>query len=175
MAAHYRNAYRFALGLSGNHNDACDLTQQAFYIAHQRLHQVREPAKQKQWLFTVLYREFLRSRRRGAAHPQTTLEFSERELPRIHVDHAASLDGEAVLLALQGLEENFRMPVALFYLNQVSYKEIAVTLDIPVGTVMSRLSPGKQMLRRFMEEGSSVVDSKIVPLRQPRTKGGIDG
>jgi DNA-directed RNA polymerase specialized sigma24 family protein len=49
---HYRSAYLFALSLSGKHEDACDLTQQAFYIAQTKGAQVRDESKRKQWLFT---------------------------------------------------------------------------------------------------------------------------
>ena len=172
---HYRPAYRFAFSLCGNHNDACDITQQAFYLAQTRAHQLRDDAKRKQWLFTILHREFLRTRRRETAHPQTSLEFSEPLLPPITVDHASNLDGKAVLLALQSLPEGFRMPLVLFYLDQLSYREIASTLDIPIGTVMSRLARGKQMLRERLEEERVADASKIVPLRQPKQEGGLDG
>ena len=94
------------------------------------------------------------------------------------MDHAASLDGEAVLLALRSLDENFRLPVTLFYLNQLSYKEIAATLDIPVGTVMSRLARGKQMLRRGLEETRetrAADDAKIVTLPRLEARGGANG
>ena len=170
MEEYYQPAYRFAFSLSGNHSDACDITQQAFYLAHTRSHQLRDPAKRKQWLFTILHREFLRTRRREIAHPQSALEFCEHELPPIHVDHAATLDSKAVLLALQTLDENFRVPLALFYLDQFSYKEIAAALEIPIGTVMSRLARGKQMLRQRLEQRRVENNGKIIPL----THFGVD-
>src|SRR5471030_1003736 len=64
---HYQAAYRFAFSMTNNHSDACDLTQQSFYLAHTRSHQLRDPAKRKQWLFSILYREFLHGRRRATA------------------------------------------------------------------------------------------------------------
>ncbi len=175
VEAHYQAAYRFAFSLCGNHPDACDITQQAFYLAHTKGHQLRDDSKRKQWLFTILHREFLRTRRRETAHPQTSLEFSEPLLPPIHVDHAIHLDSKAVLLVLQTLDENFRMPLVLFYLDQLSYKEIAATLDLPIGTVMSRLARGKQMLRQRLEEDRVGDAGKIVPMPQPKREGGIDG
>ncbi len=172
---HYQAAYRFAFSLSGNHHDACDIAQQAFYLAQIRAHQLRDAAKRKQWLFTILHREFLRTRRRETAHPQTTLEFSEPSLPHITVDHAACLDSQAVLVVLQTLDANFRMPLALFYLDQLSYKEIAATLEVPIGTVMSRLARGKQMLRQRLEEKRVEDNGRIIPLRQAHAERGNDG
>jgi len=172
---HYQMAYRFAFSLTGNHNDACDITQQAFYLAYTRDHQLRDANKRKQWLFTILHREFLSTRRRETAHPQINLEFSEPELPHIHVDHASCIDSKALLLVLQGLDENFRVPLVLFYLDQLSYKEIAAALGVPIGTVMSRLARGKQMLRHRLEERTREGTGKIVPLSRPEAEGGTDG
>jgi RNA polymerase sigma factor (sigma-70 family) len=172
---YYQAAYRFAFSLAGNHNDACDITQQAFYLAHTRSHQLRDDSKRKQWLFTILHREFLSTRRRETAHPQISLEFSEPLLPPITVDHATNMDGKAVLLVLQDLDVNFRIPLVLFYLEQLSYKEIATTLDVPIGTVMSRLARGKQMLRQRLEEKRTGDPGKIIPVRQPNAEGGANG
>jgi RNA polymerase sigma-70 factor (ECF subfamily) len=173
---HYQAAYRFAFSLCGNPSDASDITQQSFYLAHLRSHQLRDAGKRKQWLFTILHREFLRTRRREAAHPLSTLEFSEPLLPHITVDHASSIDGKTLLSVLQTLDESFRVPLVLFYLEQLSYKEIAATLEVPIGTVMSRLARGKVMLRQCLEEKRGETSAgKIVPLRQPRKEGGSHG
>ena len=80
------------------------------------------------------------------------MEFCEAELPRISVDHAASIDGKTLLLVLQTLDDNFKIPLVLFYLEQLSYKEIATVMEVPIGTVMSRLARGKQMLRQRLEK-----------------------
>jgi RNA polymerase sigma factor (sigma-70 family) len=172
---YYQPAYRFAFSLSGNHNDACDITQQAFYLAHTKSHQLRDPAKRRQWLFTILHREFLRMRRRDTAHPHTTLEFSEHELVPINVDHATSLDSKTLMRVLETLDEHFKIPLVLFYLDQLSYKEIAATLEVPIGTVMSRLARGKQILRQRLEQKHEEDINKIVPLRQSAAERGIDG
>ena len=152
VEAHYQSAYRFALSLCGHEADACDLTQQAFGIAQAKFQQVRDPSKRKSWLFTTLHREFLRGRRRRAAHPHEPLESVEDELPLITVDHAARIDSHGLLATLLGLDEHYRVPLSLFYFEQLSYKEIAELIEVPIGTVMSRLSRGKELLRQAFEE-----------------------
>ena len=144
-------AYRFALSLCGRHDDACDLTQQAFVIAQRKLHQVRDESKQKAWLFTVLRREFLHGRRHRSQRDHHSLELVEAELPPLQVDCAAQLDARSAAETLQSLDEHYRLPLSLFYFEQLSYKEIAEALDLPIGTVMSRLARGKEVLRQRLE------------------------
>jgi RNA polymerase sigma-70 factor (ECF subfamily) len=62
------------------------------------------------------------------------------------------LDGASVMAALQKLDETYRAPLALFYLEEHSYRDIAEILEIPIGTVMSRISRGKQLLRKTVLE-----------------------
>ena len=172
---HYQAAYRFAFSLAGNHDDACDLTQQAFFIAQTKGHQLRDRSKGKQWLFTVLRREFLSTCRHASAHPKTTMEFAESELPHISVDNAAALDARSALAALHALDANFKAPLLLFYIEQLSYKEIAEALEIPIGTVMSRLARGKAALREVLEQKRTGHADKIVPLPSGQTGGAADG
>ncbi len=147
VTLHYENLYRFALSLSGREAEACDLTQQTFYRWAQRGFQLRDRSKAKTWLFTTLYREHLGSRRRDVRHPHVEIGSVEHELPRLEATTVNQMDGSAVMEALQQLEEAYRAPLTLFYLQQHSYLEIAGLLEIPIGTVMSRLSRGKAQLR----------------------------
>lgn len=159
--AHYTPLYRFALSLARNQADAGDLVQQTFYIWATKGHALREVAKVKSWLFTTLYREFLRVRRRD--NRSTSIEElppTEKELTAEETDRTAKLDAMTVMESLQAVDEVFRVPLTLFYLEELSYQEIAETLDVPIGTVMSRLSRGKAQLRNELnrtEQGTKVV------------------
>ncbi len=145
---HYQPLYRFAYSLAHNEADAADLTQQTFLRWATRGFQLRKRGKAKTWLFTTLYREFLSSRRRHQRFPHLELGDAESKLPSVDPRAVDSLDGTAVLEALGRLDEGFRAPLTLFYLQQHSYQEIAGILDLPIGTVMSRLSRGKAQLRQ---------------------------
>lgn len=148
---HYEALYRFAVALSGNANDAADLTQDTFHVLLVKGGQIRDPQKAKTWLFTTLYRRFLGQRRRASLRPEVSLETAESELPVLDAQGIEALDGSAVRSALFDLPENYRAPLAMFYLQQLSYREIAEVLGVPIGTVMSRLSRGKQLLRRQLQ------------------------
>lgn len=149
--AHYAGLYRFALSLARREADAGDLVQQTFFIWAKSGHQLRETNKAKTWLFTTLYREFLRGRRREQRSQSIEdLPVAEREVAEEPQDQARSMDGRQVVEALQQVDELFRAPLTLFYLQDLSYQEIAQTLDVPIGTVMSRLSRGKAQMRKLL-------------------------
>ncbi|MCF3649063.1 RNA polymerase sigma factor [Synoicihabitans lomoniglobus] len=174
--AHYTPLYRFALSLARREADACDLVQQTFFIWAKSGHQLRETAKAKTWLFTTLYREFLRGRRRDQRSQSIEdLPPSAQDVPSEDVDHARRLDGQQIVAALQDVDEVFRAPLTLFYLEDLSYQEIAETLDVPIGTVMSRLSRGKAQLRKLvarLEAGRS-TEGGIVEFPKIN-KGGVN-
>ncbi len=170
--AHYASLYRFALSLARNSADAGDLVQQTFFIWATKGHGLRESAKAKSWLFTTLYREFLRGRRRDArATSLEDLPPGEADVAAEDVDRVARLDAGTVMAALQTVEEVFRAPLTLFYLEDLSYQEIASAIEVPIGTVMSRLSRGKAQLRAVLAREEAAGRAKVVPF--PSAKGGL--
>ena len=152
VSAYYEPLYRFALGLSRSEADAADLTQRAFERYGEKGQTLRDTAKTKTWLFTTLYRDFLQQKRHTTRFPESELDETPEafiaELPRAE----AAADANIAVAALHALEEPFRSTLALFYLQEHSYKEIADILAVPIGTVMSRLARGKEMLRARMDD-----------------------
>ncbi len=151
---HYANLYRFALSLVRNEAEAADLTQQTYFILATKGGQLRDLSKAKSWLFTTLHREFLALKRRTNRFADIDPADVEEEVS-FEADSAAvrNADASVVIEALGKVRETFRIPLALFYLEDLSYKEIADILDVPIGTVMSRLSRGKNELRACLSEG----------------------
>lgn len=166
--AYYPNLYRFALSLAKHESDAADLVQQTYWVWMKCRKKIRNPAGIRAWLFTTLYREFLRERRRG-----TRVEYRDGQLldgeagaPAPAADGARRLDGEWALNALRRVPEPHRAALALFYLEEYTYAEIATILDIAPGTVMSRIYRGKQILKslgRAAETPSSTAGAAAAP------------
>jgi RNA polymerase sigma-70 factor (ECF subfamily) len=150
VARYYEPLYQFAFSLTRSEADACDLTQQTFYVWATKGHQLRDPDKVKTWLFTTLHRQFLESRRRQNRFPHQEIEAADLELPVIAPLELSGLDAAHVLATLARVDENFQAPVALFYLQDCSYKEIAEMLNLPLGTVKSRISRGIAQLQKML-------------------------
>ncbi|MCX6914458.1 MAG: RNA polymerase sigma factor [Verrucomicrobia bacterium] len=160
---HYGPLYRFAMSLTRTENDACDLVQQTFLTWATKGHQLQDPAKVKSWLYTTLHRAFLESRRRFTRFPHLEISEAEAELPSVEPDLVSHLDAQDVVQLLGQVDEQFQAAVALFYLEDYSYNEIAGILEIPLGTVKSRIARGLAQL-------------KVLVLRKPaspsKEKGG---
>lgn len=146
----YGPLYQFAFSLTRVEADACDLTQQTFTIWATKGHQLRDASKVKTWLFTILHREFLESRRRQTRFPHLELEEAATELPTVSPAAISRLDAAQALEALASIDEIYQAPVALFYLQDYSYNEIAEVLGVPLGTVKSRLARGIGQLQRLL-------------------------
>lgn len=162
---HYSAVYGYAVRLSGSPADAEDLAQQTFLIAHQKLHQVRESHKADRWLFAVARSCFLKSRRRKRPAPAANLELNVDEIPE-DVDVDSDIDEEKLQTAINELADEFRVVVLMFYFEELSYKEIAAELELPIGTVMSRLSRAKGRLRNnlFSDETDRTAEHGNSPL-----------
>jgi RNA polymerase sigma-70 factor (ECF subfamily) len=153
VACYYQPLYKFAFSLTRTEADACDLTQQTFYVWAAKGHQLRDESKVKTWLFTTLHRAFLESRRRQTRFPHHELSEVAFELPALSPSIASQLDATHVVKALEQMEGIYQAPVALFYLEDCSYKEIAEILDVPIGTVKSRMARGIAQLQNILAEG----------------------
>jgi len=147
---YYQPLFRFALSLARNESDASDLVQQTFLIWARKGHSLREASKVKSWLFTTLYREYLRVRRRISPFVYQEPEVLEAALPSVQPEVFTALDANQAVDALQTVDEIYRAPLTLYYLEHMSYKEVAESLSIPIGTVMSRLSRGKTQLKNTL-------------------------
>jgi RNA polymerase sigma-70 factor (ECF subfamily) len=156
----YMPLYRFGLALSRSETEAQDLTQQTFYIWATKGHQLRDGSKIKTWLFTSLYREFLAGQRHQERFVGTdgSDDLTETEV-ELSKSAANQLDGAIAQKALLALPDYYRAPLMLFYLKELCYREIAEILDVPIGTVMSRISRGKTLLRKVLAE-TATPDSR---------------
>jgi RNA polymerase sigma-70 factor (ECF subfamily) len=164
--AHYQALFRFGMSLTRDVNTASDLVQETFCIWAAKGSQLKDRTKAKTWLFTTLHREFLSLRRRASKFSDEPVDEDSAEAATPSQDDAErQMDGQRALEILGSLEETYRAPLALFYLQQHSYKEIAEILDVPIGTVMSRLSRGKEMLRRRMTAEPSSAPKNILQLQ----------
>lgn len=152
VAEHHVTVYRYAFRLTGSSADAEDVTQQTFLIAQQKLDQVRDAERVGHWLLAVARNVFLKTRRRSPPLSAANLDIDVNSLPdpattETNTDEAA-IEPEKLQAAIDELPDEFRIPVLMFYFEEASYRDIAEQLDVPPGTVMSRLSRAKSHLRR---------------------------
>jgi RNA polymerase sigma-70 factor (ECF subfamily) len=144
---HYGPLYRFAMSLTRAESDASDLVQETFLTWASKGHQLQNPSKVKSWLFTTLHRCFLESQRRLTRFPHLELTAADEELPNVEPELVNRLDAQHIVELLAQVNPQFQAAVALFYLEDYSYNEIAAILDVPLGTVKSRIARGLAQLR----------------------------
>ena len=155
---HLGFVYNMALRLSGNPYDAEDLSQEVCAIAFEKLPQLKDPAQCKFWLLSILRNKYLRSleRRRpellNIADDESYMAALEA-VPSDEDPEALFLEketAETVQQCLHGLPEKYKTPLVLFYTEDWSYKEIASGLDVPIGTVMSRIARGRELVKKAL-------------------------
>jgi RNA polymerase sigma-70 factor (ECF subfamily) len=160
---HHALLYRYAYRLCGSASDAEDLTQQAYLTAHLKLDQLRDPAKAKAWLCMIVRNTFLKGRRGAKGAAVFSLENSPE--PTRAIADQPELDAEELQEVLDELPEQFRTPLIFYYFEELSYREIAEHMGIPIGTVMSRLARAKGHLRRRL------MDDSNCPKISPKVQG----
>jgi len=153
---HYAALYRYAYRLSGTADTASDLTQETFCKAQAQLSQLRDPERAKAWLFSILRNAYLHQVRADRAHRLVSLEHAG-EVPQALPDPFPEVEPEKLQAALNAIPEGFRTPLILFYFEEFSYRDIAEHMDLPIGTVMSRLSRAKAHLRHRLAPDAKVA------------------
>ncbi len=167
---HLDAVYRYAYRMTGAVHDAEDLTQQVFLLAQERVEQLREVERARGWLFTILRNCFLKTVQRAQPVPVTSVGVNLEEVPAKNqigqtvTENGYAVDGAELQAAIDELPAEFRVVVAMFYFEECSYREIAEKLDLPMGTVMSRLARAKGHLRSRLFE-TEPVRAKPTPVR----------
>ena len=153
IEAHIPGLRRFARALvRGDRQHADDLVQDCLERALSRWHRRRAEGDLRGWLYTILYNGFLselsRQKRRGV-HDALTL-VSETELPAVEGGQNSALEHRDLLRAFAALPQEQRSVLFLIGVEGLSYEEAARVLSVPIGTVMSRLSRGRERLRHLL-------------------------
>ena len=143
---HYALVYRYSYRLTGSAADAEDLTQHVYLTAQAKLDQLREKSHAKAWLCTIARNAFLKSVR--GRRNATVISLESVAEPTGEIPPETVVDPQELQTVLDELPEEFRTPLILFYFEDFSYREIAEQMDVPIGTIMSRLARAKTYLRR---------------------------
>jgi RNA polymerase sigma-70 factor (ECF subfamily) len=145
--------YRVAYRLAGNHYDAQDLVQEALLRVRKGLERY-EPGSLEGWLARIVTNVFLDDVRRKQRRPADALpDDPDRVLPESPSAEDASAElSEEIQAALASLPPEFRVPVVLCDVADQSYEQIADAMDVPLGTVRSRIHRGRRLLRAALED-----------------------
>jgi RNA polymerase sigma-70 factor (ECF subfamily) len=155
VSLYYDPLFRFAMSLTRAESDAGDLVQETFLTWAAKGHQLQDATKVKAWLFTTLHRRFLETQRRRTRFPHLELTEAEHDLPNVEPESVNRLDARWVVELLAQVDPQFQAAVALFYLEDYSYNEIAAILEVPLGTVKSRIARGLAQLKALVREKTS--------------------
>jgi RNA polymerase sigma-70 factor (ECF subfamily) len=160
---HADQLYRIALRLSGSSQTAEELVQETYLRALRAWESYQPGTNLAAWLATILRNVYLDEARRQSRRPAVEVLDDESEYflydqlaggtpPQTHDVVLNRLSGEAILDAIGKLPENFREAVVLVDVGDFSYQDAAQILDVPIGTVMSRLHRGRRLLKRALAE-----------------------
>ncbi|MCE5197592.1 sigma-70 family RNA polymerase sigma factor [bacterium] len=159
MDRYYTMVYRLCLNMSGNVPDAEELTHDSFVEAYLKLGQLREPDRFGGWLKTLALNVCRMWYRRNQ---QSVVELAEDQVAVVDDIEDSSIRAR-MSYGLHTLSTPHRLVLALHYYEELSYDEIAVFLEVPKGTVMSRLHRARQALKEVMEQMTEYEEIPAVP------------
>ena len=144
---YYRPVFNLAVGLCGKLERALALTQHTFCLALERQNDLRQAAHAKSWLLTILFREFLKEKRREALRSAHSSSDKLGRSPRARRQHVEPATADRAPGALTQMREELRIPFILFYLKDFSCSQIAEYLGISMEAVLGRLSHARRHFR----------------------------
>jgi RNA polymerase sigma-70 factor, ECF subfamily len=149
---HWKDLYRMAVRMLQSPERAGDAVQEAYLLAWKSFEKYEVNTNCRAWLFQILFNVVRHERRnwfKWITGKEEDLAMTDQPSPPSLPD---ALTDSAILSALDDLPEQFRAVVLLTDVEEFSYKEASEILNIPIGTVMSRLSRGRALLRTQLEE-----------------------
>ncbi|MEI6568633.1 MAG: RNA polymerase sigma factor [Verrucomicrobiota bacterium] len=153
------------MSLTLTESNPCDVVQQISQTCPTKGNQVHDASKVNTWRYRTLHRTFLEFRRRITRFPHLEITDVEAELPNLEPGLVSHLDALDVIQLLGQVDEQFQADVSLFYRETYSYNEIAGILDIPLGTVKSRIARGlaqlKELVMRKTDAPGKVTEGRL--------------
>jgi RNA polymerase sigma-70 factor (ECF subfamily) len=163
MLPHLEALYNFALHLANDHDDAEDLVQDTMVKAFRFFSSYEKGTNAKAWLYRILKNSFINRYRKVSKQPvQVDFEEISAFYESVRSEQSETTDmqelmyremlGDEISKALEKLPEDFRSVVILCDIDGFTYEEIANMLDVPIGTIRSRLHRGRNLLRSLLNE-----------------------
>jgi RNA polymerase sigma-70 factor (ECF subfamily) len=153
---HLSFAYNLARWLVRNHHDAEDLVQETYLKAYRNFHSFQAGTNFRAWMYRILHNTFLSSRTGSKCRSSISLD-SEEYGPELAIESKTpetilvmDLDSRLLQRAIEELPVHYREALLLCDLEEMSYRQIAEILSIPIGTVMSRLARARKLLRESL-------------------------
>lgn len=162
VESHVPRLRRYARALTGDPTRADDLVQDTLERAWNKFHLWRRGSDLRAWLFTIMHNLFVNQLRQGAFnHSSVPLDDDAHQVP-VRATQEDPLELRDLQTALGRLPAEYREVLLLVGLENMRYEEAARALGVPIGTVMSRLSRGREQLRRLMGGVSTSPGFKVV-------------
>ncbi len=158
---HRNDLYRTARRTLGSQTEAEDVVQETYLQAWKSFHRFEPGTNIRAWMFKIMF-HVIQHHRRKAWRLVTVKEEEEFVFDQLTYEPPVpqELHDEDVLAALDQVPQNYRAVILLADVQEFSYKEIAETLCIPIGTVMSRLNRGRNMLRTYLADFAPASQAK---------------
>ena len=151
---YHRLLFGIAYWWTGSRTEAEELTQEAFFQAYRSRSSLREVDAIKGWLVGILRHCYAQTRRKGHNRAEVPLDEVANEPGK---KDQLSPDVLALHQSLERLDERHRLPIVMFYFQELSYREISEALELPIGTVMSRLSRARRLLHASLEAPRKLI------------------